>query len=67
MDRKAKRLNINAVHAEPHAPMTHEAAQAVADTISELAAFLGAKEVVYGERVPEGWRDALLATAPGLT
>ncbi|MDQ5823572.1 MAG: winged helix DNA-binding domain-containing protein [Chloroflexota bacterium] len=61
MDRKAKRLNINAVHAEPHAPMTPEVAQAVADSISELAAFLGAKEVAYGERVPEGWRDILLA------
>jgi hypothetical protein len=61
MDRKAKRLNINAVHAEPHAPMTPDAAQAVADSVSELAAFLGAKEVAYGERVPEGWRDVLLA------
>ena len=63
MDRKAKRLNINAVHAEPHAPMTPEAAQSVATSISELATFLGAKEVVYGERVPEGWRESLLASA----
>jgi hypothetical protein len=63
MDRKSKRLNINAVHAEPHAPMTAEVAQAVADSISELASFLGAKEVTYSQRVPEGWRDVLLAGA----
>ncbi|HVF98783.1 MAG TPA: crosslink repair DNA glycosylase YcaQ family protein [Chloroflexia bacterium] len=65
MDRKGKRLAINAVHAEPHAPMTPEAAQAVAHAVSELAAFLGAKEVTYTERVPDGWRDALLAQAVG--
>ncbi|MDQ3929609.1 MAG: winged helix DNA-binding domain-containing protein [Chloroflexota bacterium] len=63
MDRKGKRLNIRAVHAEPHAPMTPEVAQAVANSISELATFLGAKEVAYSERVPEGWRDTLLAGA----
>ena len=63
MDRKAKRLAINAVHAEPHAPMTPEAAQAVAASVSELAAFLGAKEVAYSERVPDGWRDVLLTQA----
>jgi hypothetical protein len=61
MDRKARRLTINAVHAEPNAPMTPEVAQAVAASISELAAFLNAKEVVYGVQVPEGWRDALAA------
>ena len=63
MDRKARRLTINAVHAEPHAPMTLEAAQALSDSISELAAFLGAKEVVYSEQTPEGWRDALVVKA----
>jgi hypothetical protein len=67
MDRKGKRLAINAVYAEPHAPVTTEAAQAVADSVSELAAFLGAKEVTYSERVPDGWRDVLLANAASNT
>jgi uncharacterized protein len=65
MDRKASRLHINAVHAESHAPMTQEAAQAVAHSVAELAAFLDAKEVVYSERVPDGWRDALPAAGNG--
>jgi hypothetical protein len=63
MDRKAKRLNIRAVYAEPHAPMTTEVGQAISDSISELAAFLGAKEVVFGEKVPDGWRGALVGMA----
>ena len=60
MDRKARRLNIRAVHAEPGAPMTEDAAQVIAGSIQELAGFLGAKEVVYGEQVPEGWRGFLV-------
>ncbi len=56
MDRKAKRLAINAVHAEPHAPMTADTSRAVARSIEELGAFLGAKEIAYGEHVPEGWK-----------
>jgi uncharacterized protein len=59
MDRKQKRLNINAVYAEADAPMDTETAQAVAGAIESLREFLGAKEVAYGERVPEGWRGEL--------
>ena len=59
MDRKQKRLNINAVHAEPDAPVDASTGQAVRGAIEELGAFLGAKEIVYGERVPEGWRGSL--------
>ena len=59
MDRKAKRLNINAVFAEPDAPMDSESARAIASSIEELATFLGANEVAYSERVPDGWRHAL--------
>ena len=60
MDRKAKRLNINAVYAEPHAPMTTEAAQCIASSIADIAAFLGAKSIEYGERVPAEWRPTLV-------
>ena len=63
MDRKAKRLNINAVYAEPNAPMTTEAAQGIATSIADLATFLGAKSIEYGERVPAEWRSTLLKSA----
>ncbi len=59
MDRKARRLTINAVYAEPDAPMTSDTAQAIACSIEELAQFLGAKEIVYGAQVPRGWRRKL--------
>jgi uncharacterized protein YcaQ len=61
MDRKARRLNINAVHAEPGAPMDSTTANAISESIEELAAYLGATEVAYTERVPEGWRRSMAA------
>jgi uncharacterized protein YcaQ len=61
MDRKTGQLRVNAVYTEPDAPLDEATGQAVAATINELATFLGAKEVVYQpERVPDGWRSALL-------
>jgi uncharacterized protein YcaQ len=59
MDRKTKRLMINAVYAEPHAPESREAAEAVANAIGELGAFLEAKEVCYSRKVPTRWKGAL--------
>jgi len=59
MDRKAGRLNINAVYAEPDAPEEAGVACAISEAIQDLALFLGAKEIAYTERVPEGWRSAL--------
>jgi uncharacterized protein YcaQ len=59
MDRKQGRLTINAVYAEPQAPMTDEAARAIGGAVEELGAFLGAKEIVYGERVPAGWKSVV--------
>ncbi|MCI0396918.1 MAG: winged helix DNA-binding domain-containing protein [Chloroflexi bacterium] len=58
MDRQQKRLIVNAVYAEPAAPQTAETGAAVAGAIAELATFLGANEVVYGETVPAGWQKA---------
>ncbi len=57
MDRKRKRLTINAIYAEPDAPRTPETARAVGDAINSLATFLGAKEIDYGAPAPEGWEQ----------
>jgi uncharacterized protein YcaQ len=59
MDRKKKKLMINAVYVEPDAPKSEETGQAVATAIGELAAFLGAEEIVYGERKPREWEKLL--------
>ena len=56
MDRTYGRLTINAVHAEPDAPRTKASAKAVRHAIEELGAFLGAREIVTGPRVPGGWQ-----------
>jgi len=59
MDRKKKRLNVMNVYAEPDAPMTAGTGRAVSGAIEELATFLGAKEIAYGENVPAGWAGQL--------
>jgi uncharacterized protein YcaQ len=59
MDRKKKRLNVMNVYAEPDAPMTAKTGRAVSRAIQELATFLGAKEIAYGENMPSGWEKAL--------
>jgi uncharacterized protein len=57
MDRKAKRLTINAIYAEPDAPMSLQVARDIAAAIQNLASFLGAQEIAYGDQIPEGWKD----------
>jgi uncharacterized protein YcaQ len=59
MDRKAKRLDVHNVYAEPGAPKNAKTGRAVAQAVEELATFLGAEQIVYGENVPAGWREAL--------
>jgi uncharacterized protein YcaQ len=59
MNRKQGRLTINAVYAEPDAPKSKETVRAVASAIEELGVFLGAKENLYGQRVPAAWKSAL--------
>ena len=62
MDRAAGRLRVNAVYAEPNAPTTRKAAKAVAASINELAAFLGATAIEYDPaRLPASWKKELLA------
>ena len=60
-DRTKRRLNVNAVYAEPDAPK--EAGEAVAESIAALAEWLGAAEIAYGKRIPARWRRALAAVA----
>jgi len=59
MDRGLETLNINAVYAEPDAPMDVDTSSEVAAAIDDLMIFLGAEEMVYGDRIPEGWKGAL--------
>jgi uncharacterized protein YcaQ len=58
MDRRAGRLTVNAVYAEPGAPDNSATGMAVAGAVEQLATFLGASEIVYGT-VPECWKLAL--------
>lgn len=59
MDRRNEKLLINSVHAERGAPVDEEVSSKIGETIENLAAFLGAKEVVYTARVPKAWRNSL--------
>lgn len=61
MDRRSGRLAVKAVHSEPGAPLDAATGRAVARAIGELATFLGATDVAFGERVPDRWRRALRA------
>lgn len=57
MNRKAQRLEVNNVYAEPDA--LAEAGQAVRAAIEELGHWLGAKAIDYGKNMPTIWRGAL--------
>jgi uncharacterized protein len=61
LDRAQAQLKINAVYAEPSAPKTRKAAQAVARAVEDLGAFLGARKIVYNKtKVPDAWKRDLL-------
>lgn len=59
MDRKAGRLVIRVVFAEPDAPESCETASAIAHAIEELGVFLGAREICYGSKMPAFWKASL--------
>ncbi len=60
LDRAEAQLNVKAVHAEPGAAKTRSAARAVAGAVENLAAFLGARKIVYNKgSVPEAWKRGL--------
>jgi uncharacterized protein YcaQ len=56
MDRKTGKLHINAVYAEANAPQDEATGRAIGAAITNLAEFLGAREIVCTDRAPEGWR-----------
>lgn len=59
MDRRQRRLVVNAVHAEPGVPASASVGRSVARAVRTLAAFLGAASVDYGSKVPAPWKRAL--------
>jgi uncharacterized protein YcaQ len=63
MDRKTGKLHINAIYAEADTPQDAATAQAIAAAITDLARFLGAKEIVYGEVIPPAWQQLVHETA----
>jgi uncharacterized protein len=56
MDRKRKRLTINAVHTEPNVSMQEEDFRAVGAAVTELGTFLGATQIEYPKNMPPGWK-----------
>jgi uncharacterized protein YcaQ len=59
MDRENEKLLINSVHAEPGAPTDKGVSSKIAEKITDLGEFLGAKEVEYTAQVPRAWRNSL--------
>lgn len=59
MDRKAGIYNVNAVFAQPDAPMGKEVGLEVQQAVLDFGRFLGAKKVKYGRKKPAGWRPVL--------
>jgi uncharacterized protein YcaQ len=59
MDRRRHLLTINAVYAEPDAPLDEATAAAIARAIHQLATFLQAKQINYGPSIAATWRTAL--------
>ena len=48
----AKLKHINAIYLEPDTPQDPAIAQAIAETIADLAGFLEAKKISYGAKIP---------------
>lgn len=59
VDRAAKTLVVQAVHAEPDAPKEREVGVEIAETIARLGSFLGVDGVTYSSKVPGAWKSAL--------
>ena len=59
MDREHRRLIVESLHTEGSGPVDPVVAVDVADQIRRLGEFLGADEVVYPKKLPEGWRRGL--------
>lgn len=55
MKRKEKRLQINAVYAEPGAPNSKTTVKAISKAVESLAGFLGAQHIDYVGDIPAAW------------
>jgi uncharacterized protein len=58
-NRKEKRLYINAVYTESDKLADKKTAATVAAAMRELAAFIGAADIVYTDRMPKGWKKVM--------
>ena len=56
MDRKNKQLIVNAIYAEPDAPLDVATGKAVGQAIGELGEFLGANEISYVNQGLNPWK-----------
>ncbi len=59
IDRKTKTLHVFAVHVEPGVRVGGRNGSGSTAAITELAQFLGAKNIEYEERIPAGWQKYL--------
>ena len=59
MDRANRRLLVRAVHAEPGVRTTRESGRPVAESVRDLAPWLGATESERDGSVPAAWRSGL--------
>ena len=59
LERKSGVYTINAIYPERPEDVTPDSGQAIAGTIRDLAAWIGAKSVQLGENIPGVWRSAL--------
>lgn len=55
MDRVNNQLVVNQVYAEKSAPKSRTLGRAAERAIESLAAFLGAEDIVYKNKLPRGW------------
>ena len=59
IDRKTGIYHIHALYPEAAARIDAQSGAAVAETLVELARFIGAQRVEPGDRIPAAWRNAL--------
>lgn len=58
-NKKEGRYEVYNVYAEADAPKDAAVGKAIRANIENLAGFIGAKEIQFGENVPKSWRKAL--------